>query len=66
MSTALTYPIHLSPSRGSMPIDGRPKKQKRMFNNNHGAAALERFETGATSPTMAGRNSDGMFDVSRS
>ena len=34
--------------------------------HNRGTAALERFETGGTSATMAGKNSDGMFDVSRS
>ena len=34
--------------------------------HNRGTAALERAETGGTSATMAGKNSDGIFDVSRS
>ena len=61
MSTALSFPISLSPSKGSMPIDGGSKRYKKMFRNNqlNGAAAFERFETGGTNATCAGKNSDG-------
>jgi hypothetical protein len=84
MSTALSYPTSpshyrgneiSSPSRGSMPLGGL-RKPKRMFNTKpqHSAAALERFETGQTSATGAGKDSDGeagersqnMFDGSKS